>query len=95
MKLMVKLHGEPLQAVSTLVEGYMVIHDEFKKRWPTDFYGPQEAAAHGLTLEGTPEYTPEQARELRKAHREEQKQIGPSIRERMRLALALRKGRLQ
>lgn len=65
MKFMVCLHGEPLQEVPTLVAGYMLIRDEFKKRWPRAFYGPQEAAAHGLTLIGKPQLTPHEAAAMR------------------------------
>jgi hypothetical protein len=61
----VRYRGDPIAEVESLVAGYVRIREEFAKRWPRAIYGPQEAAAHGFTLVGTPELTPEEARALR------------------------------
>lgn len=65
MRYVVKFRGDLVREVDSLVDGFIAIRDEFKLRWPRAIYGQQEAAAHGFTLAGTPELTPEEARDLR------------------------------
>jgi hypothetical protein len=65
MRFILHYRGSPLQECATLVEAYLVMRDEFKKRWPRAIYGTQEAAAHGYTVVGKPELTPHEAREMR------------------------------
>lgn len=65
MKFVLHYRGSPLQECATLVEAYILMRDEFKKRWPRAIYGTQEAAAHGYTVIGKTELTPHEARELR------------------------------
>lgn len=69
MRYVVHDHGSPVYEAESLVDAYVWVNREYKKRWPRAIYGQQEAAAHGLTVVGTPEITPEQARELRRSMR--------------------------
>jgi hypothetical protein len=71
MKFVVHDHGSPVYQAESLVDAYVWINREFKRRWPRAIYGQQEAAAHGLHVVGTPELTPEEARELRAVMRRE------------------------
>lgn len=65
MKFYLTYRGSPLEECESLVHAYVLRKQEFKKRWPQAFYGPQEASAHGLEIVGKPEITPEEAREMR------------------------------
>lgn len=71
MKYVVEFKGSPLREFTTITQAYIFVHEEYERRWPRSMWGYNEAAAHGLTVVGKPELTPEEARELRAALRGE------------------------
>lgn len=57
--------GDPIAEVESLRDAYLVQAREFMRRWPKRAYTFQEAGARGFSIVGTPEMTPEEARQLR------------------------------
>jgi hypothetical protein len=78
MKYLVLYQGSPIAGFPTLTSAYIFLGNEFKRRFPRALWGYQEAAAHGLTVEGTPELTPEQAQEVRRALETNDRDLDPT-----------------
>jgi len=53
--------------ITALMAAQFEMFREYKRRWPRAMWGFQEAAAHGLTVEGKTQLTPAEARQLREA----------------------------
>jgi len=51
--------------IDALLAAKVEMYREFKRRWPRAFWGFQEAAAHGLTIQGRCQLTAAEARQLR------------------------------
>jgi len=66
VKYFLLFRGDLVAQVPDLIHGYVLMKQEYKKRWPRAIYGPQEASAKGFSLEGKTELTPEEGRELRR-----------------------------